>query len=310
MRARLGLVAAAVVLAGCTGGAAIEGPVMVSGGGTGGIYYGYGGELASVLGGEFDVETDVLETGGSLDNLRNLADRRVHLAFSAADVAGDAAAGRAPFGEPLPVVAAARVYDDFVHLVVPGDSSIMTIEDLRDRDVSLGAPGSGTEVIAGRLLDAARIDPAEVANAKLGIDESIEALRGGRIEAFFWSGGLPTPGIDELAESVEIRLVDLSELVDELRAEYGGGYRPGVVPMGTYDLPRDVTTLAVPNFLMVRADAPDEFVYETLSLLFDQQSRIAANVPAAAILDKHRAIYTDPVDLHPGALEYYRDTKP
>lgn len=310
MRARLGPWVCAVVLAGCSGGAAIDEPVTVSGGGTTGIYYGYGGELAAVLGGEFGVETDVLETGGSIDNLRYLGEGSVQLAFSTADAAGDAAAGRAPFDEPLPVVAAARLYDDFVHLIVPADSPITAIEDLRGRMVSLGAAGSGTELIAGRLLAAAGIDPAEVTNAALGIDGSIEALRGGEIDAFFWSGGLPTPGIGDLAKSFTIRLVGLQRLVDDLRADYGSGYRHGVVPKGTYALPGDVETLAVPNFLMVRADASDAFVYETLAELFDEQSRIAANVQAAALLDKHRAIYTEPVDLHPGALEYYRDTKP
>lgn len=310
MRGRLALVACAAVLAGCSGGAVVEEPVTVSGGGTTGIYYSFGRELAGVLSAEFDVDAGVIETGGSIENLRNLGERRVQLAFSAADAAGDAAAGRPPFDEPLPVLAAARVYDDFVHLIVPADSLIMSIEDLRGRSVSFGAPGSGTEVIAGRLLAAAGIGVAEVSNAQLGIDDSIEALRSGQIEAFFWSGGLSTPGIAELSDSFAIRLVELSPLVDELRADYGSGYRPGVVPQGTYGLPRDVTTLAVPNFLMVRADAPNEFVYETLEVLFGEQSTIAANVPAAALLDMHRAIYTDPVDLHPGAVEYYRDAKP
>lgn len=312
MKARIGVVACAVVLAACSAGADIDGPVTVSGGGTTGIYFGYGGELAAALGSEFGIETDVLETGGSIENMRNLGEGRVELAFSAADAAGDAVAGREPFDEPLPVLAAARVYDDFVHLIVPADSPITAIGDLRGRPVSLGASGSGTEVIARRLLAAAGIDDSEVDNAGLGIDGSIDALRGGEIDAFFWSGGLPTPGVKALAESEPsgIRLVGLSELVEDLRSEYGSGYRHGVVPQGTYGLPADVPTLAVPNFLMVRADAPDEFVYQTLEVLFRDQSSIAAEVDAAALLDLHRAIYTEPVDLHPGALQYYRETKP
>lgn len=310
MRTRVVAVACAVLLLGCTGGADIDGPVTVSGGGTTGIYFSYGGELANVIGDRFDIEADVLETGGSIENLHNLGEGKVHLAFSAADAAGDAAAGRPPFEEPLPVVAAARVYDDFVHLIVPAESSITTIGDLRGRPVSLGAAGSGTEVIARRLLAAAGIDESEVNNAELGIDGSITALRGGEIDAFFWSGGIPTPGVKELSESFAIRLVGLSDFVEDLRSDYGSGYRHGVVPQGTYSVPEDVTTLAVPNFLMVRNDAPDEFVYEMLKVLFTEQSRIAAHVDAAALLDRHRAIYTDPVDLHPGALAYYRDTKP
>ena len=310
MIARFGLVACGILLVGCSVEPVVDGPLSVSGGGTTGIYYSYGSVLATALGAEFEVDATVLETGGSIENLHNLADGSALIAFSAGDVAGDAAAGRPPFDEPLPVQAAARVYDDFVHLIVLADSPVMAIEHLRGRTVSLGASGSGTEVIARRLLAEAGIDVAEIDNAELGIDGSIEALQRGQIDAFFWSGGLPTPGVAELADAFDIRLVDLSRLVEDLRDEYGSGYRHGVVPQGTYGLAQDVRTLAVPNFLMVRSDASDDLVYQTLVTLFRQQSTIAAEVPAAALLDQHRAIYTEPVDLHPGALAYFRDIKP
>lgn len=308
------VVAALVAGAGCVGGAPSAGsgmtePVVIAGGGTSGIYYGYGGELAAVLSSRFDVDAEVLETGGSIENLRLLTTGRAQVAFSAADAAADAVAGQDPFDDAMPVQAIARVYDDFVHLVVPADSSIRSIEDLRGRDVSLGAFGSGTELIAARLFRAAGIDPDELTNVELGIDQSIEAMLAGEIDAFFWSGGLPTPGVKELAAELPIRLIDLWGLVETVRATHGGGYRHGVVPQGTYGLDDDVATMAVPNVLMVHADAADELVYDLVDVLFDERAKIALQAPAAALLDRPRAIHTEPVDLHPGAVQYYRDTK-
>jgi TRAP transporter TAXI family solute receptor len=309
--------ATVLAAAGCFGGgggqavwsAAGLDSVTISGGGTTGIYYSYGGEFGTVLSDRYDLAADVLETAGSVENLENLAEGTAQVAFSAADAAADAAAGREPFTAPLPVQALARVYDDFVHLVVLESSDIGAIEDLRGRVVSLGAEGSGTELIAGRLLSVAGVDDSEFDQRALGIDESIEALRSGEIEAFFWSGGLPTPGMDDLAGQVPIRLVPLDSLVEGVRAEYGDAYRHGVVPEGTYGLLEDVSTMAVPNFLMAHADLPDDVAYAVVEALFDGRSEIAMEVPAAALLDRSIAIFTEPVDLHPGALRYYRDTK-
>lgn len=284
-------------------------PMVISGGGTTGIYYGYGGELATVLSGRLGLPAEVLETGGSVENLIQLASGTSQLAFSAADAASDAAAGREPFDESMPVLAVARVYDDFVHLVVPAASPIRTIDDLQGRTVSLGAEGSGTELIARRLLGAADLDPDDMDNVALGIDGSIEAMQEGELDAFFWSGGLPTPGVNELAEQLPIRLIELRGLVEAVRDGYSRAYRHGVVPQGTYGLADDVGTMAVPNFLMVHADATDDIVYRIAEALFEERSAIAATVPAAALLDRPRAIFTEPVELHPGALRYYRETK-
>jgi hypothetical protein len=319
LTARLAALGAATMLvaSACLGGgggrevwaAAELESVTISGGGTTGIYYSYGGTFGTVLSDRFGVEATVLETGGSIENLENLAAGIAQIAFSAADAAADATEGNQPFTEPLPVRALARVYDDFVHLVVLESSDIGGIEDLRGRAVSLGAEGSGTELIAGRLLAVAGVDQADIDRRAFGIDDSIEALRTGEIEAFFWSGGLPTPGVDDLAGEVPIRLVPLRPLVEPVRAAYGGGYRHGAVPEGTYGLPADVATMAVPNFLMAHADLPDDLAYAIVSTLFESQAEMAAEVPAAALLDRPRAIFTEPVELHTGALRYYRDTK-
>ncbi|MFE6967928.1 TAXI family TRAP transporter solute-binding subunit [Isoptericola sp. NPDC057653] len=305
------------LLAGCVGDDAAGDPwegnqpdtLTVATGGSTGIYHAYGVAIAKVLEERYDLPVEVDETGGSVENLQSLDAGTAQVAFSAADAARDAVAGEGEFDEPLDVRALGRVYDDFVHLVVPAGSDVRSIADLRGRRVSLGAPRSGTALIAQRLLSAADVPRAALTDTRLGLDDSIAALRDGDIEAFFWSGGLRTPGLTALADDVPVRLVPLGDLVEEVRSRYGSGYRHGIVPKGMYGSSAAVETLAVPNFLMVRGDMPDAEARTLVSTLFDARSQIAAQVPSAANLDRVRAIFTDPVELHPGALRYYRETK-
>jgi TRAP transporter TAXI family solute receptor len=307
--------AAVGLLAGCS---AADGPswadqlperITIATGGTTGIYHAYGTELASALEDSYGVEVEVVSTAGSVDNLQRVAGGEAQLAFSAADALGDAVAGTGTFDEPADLRALARIYDDFEHLVVREGSDIQEIADLRGLRVSVGAQESGTALIAERVLEAAEVDPADLRTANLGITESIHELRTGRIDAFFWSGGLRTPGLVELAEEVPIRLIPLDGVVDELRDGYGHGYRHGVVPEGHYGSEAAVETMAVPNVLVVSADLPDGAAYALLAALFAHQEDIGETVQAAQILDVHSAIYTAPAPLHDGALRYYRDAK-
>ncbi|PFG41630.1 hypothetical protein ATJ88_0272 [Isoptericola jiangsuensis] len=301
-------------LAACTGADdrwvdELPGTLTIATGGTTGIYHGYGQALAAVLEDRYGIDVEVLETGGSVENLHLVADGTADLAFTAADALEDAAVGRGDFDEPVDVRALARVYDDFEHLVVPAGSDVKDVTDLRGLRVSTGASRSGTSLIADRVLTAAHVDVTDLQVSELGITESIDALRDGTIDAFFWSGGLRTPGLVELAEEMPLRLVPLADVVDPMRAEHGDGYRHGVVPEGVYGSTADVETLAVPNVLVVPAGMPDDVAYGLVATLFGNRGTLAGQVPSAALLDRTRSIYTAPVDLHPGAERYYRDSK-
>lgn len=313
MRRLLGVLAAVLAAAagGCLHGTSpAAAPVVVAGGGTTGVYYAYGDRLAGELTDRLGLDAGVVETAGSVENLGLVATGEALLGFTAADAAADAVAGRAPFEAPLPIRAVARLYDDLVHVVVPAGSDVSELADLRGRRVSLGAVGSGTEVIARRLLAAAGVDEGDLMAHALGIDSSITALREGALDAFFWSGGLPTPGVAELTRTVPIRLVDLAPEVGVLSRAYDGVYRQAVVPAGSYGMTEPVTTLAVPNFLVTGADADDALIADVTGTLFGRRAAIAEEVAAAAQLNGRRAIYTLPVDLHPGALRHYREHKP
>ena len=288
-----------------------QGALRIATGGTKGVYYAYGAtfaeEVRRVMPG---VRPEVMATTGSVENLRLLAAQQADVAFVAADAAAQALAGRPPFPAPMAVAAIARAYDDYLHLVVPLESDIDGVHRLTGRRVSLGPVGSGTAFMAERVLDAAGLPSRAVRVGRLGINESVAAQRAGDLDAFFWSGGLPTSGVAELAVGRPIRLVPLGRHTPPLRQRYGAVYRTATVPAGIYGLRERVATIAVPNLLACREDADRDGVRALTRALFAGRDVLARRVPQAEALDERSAIATFPLPLHLGAQDHYRAVKP
>lgn len=313
---RIGAVIASLVLLGalaaCSSRASewTEEEYTIAGGGSTGVYFDYGAHLAHELSESLDIRMVAEETAGSVDNLLRVGAGDALLGFAQGDAAADAVAGTGAFEEPLEVQAVARLYDEYLHIVVRGDSDLDDIGDLAGRTVSLGAANSGVNVIAARVLAAAGVDAASVRNPQLDLSASIEALESGEIDGFFWVGGLPTPGIAALAGRMPVRLLPIEQSwVTEVNERYSHAYRPADVPEGMYGLAASASTLAVPNYLVTAASTPSGVVRDVLAGLFDARPRIAEEVTAAALLDRRQALFTGPVELHPGAVQYYRDLR-
>jgi uncharacterized protein len=282
---------------------------MIATGGQGGVYYVYGHGIAGAVRAELPgMRPQVMATAASLDNLRLLAARKADVAFTLADSAALAVRGQSPFSAPQQIRALALLYDNYVHLVVRAGTAIRSLTDLRGRQVSVGASGSGTELIANRLVDLAGLSGA-ITRRRLGIAESAAALRAGQVDAFFFSGGLPTAAIADLARTDAIRLVDLSAYVASMRGRYGEFYFERSIPASTYGLGGETATIGVPNLLVVRADMDDDLAFRLTRLLFTERAALARAHPAARRLNARTGYATYPVELHPGAARYYRDTK-
>ncbi|MFI7613945.1 TAXI family TRAP transporter solute-binding subunit [Nonomuraea terrae] len=292
-RALFGFAAAAA--GGCsTGGDLPE--LRLATGLSGGPY----GELGDRLAGELrrdGLRVRVLPTAASVQNLAMMADGRADVGFALADSADDAVRVRR-----RPVSALARMYMNYVHLVVASGAPISGIGDLAGRVVSVGVEGSGTSVTAARVLAAAALGRAP-RTVRLELDDSIEALRDGRIEAFFWSGGVPTPA---LAAARGVRLLPLEELVLVLRRQYGLVYEHATVPAGAYAATRAVPTVGTPSYLMCRTSLPAEAAYTVTETLFRARDRLRAPSAPGGRLDPRYAIGTGAVPLHAGAARYYR----
>jgi uncharacterized protein len=282
----------------------------VATGGTQGVYFDLGTALADVWRNGLGLATlpEVRPTAGSVDNLQLLAAGTADVVFSQVDTAADKLAGTAP-GDPRAPRALARIYDDVVHVVVPAASPVQTLAQLRGMRVSVGAPDSGVFVIAQRLLRVAGLSlDTDLKAEHLGINQSVEALRTGTIDAFFWSGGLPTEGVTDLAAAIPIRLLNLEDLLTPVRAMYPV-YAPGTVPAASYGIAEPITTLLVRNFLLVGAGMADDVAYSLVDSMFENQQLLSQASPAALTIDLRAAIGTQPVPLHPGAEQYFQDAK-
>jgi TRAP transporter TAXI family solute receptor len=298
---------------GCRGDQPRKQFLSIATGNTGGVYYPYGGGIAKVLSENLPgVRATAEVTAASVDNLKLIRDRKADIAFTLADTAADAAGGRGAFADAaVPAAALAILYSNYTHLVTLGSSGIGTIGDLRGKHVSTGSPGSGTEVIAVRVLRAAGLDPqADLTRHGLGVSESAESLKDGKIDAFFWSGGLPTAAVQDLSHSagITIRLVETGTLVEALRRDHGELYFPLTIGAGAYsDLQTSVGVVGVANLLVVHAAMPEQLAYDITRLLFEKQQALAQIHPEARNLSLASAQKGSPIAFHPGALRYFRE---
>ncbi len=291
-------------LAGCRDEPAEPTRIRIATGSPTAVYHAFGQSLAAVLNRELPgVRAEVVVTAASAQNVRLVGSGAAELGFTQADVLPP----RQP--EHPSVLAVARVYDDLLHLVTRAGGPIRTLADLRGRRVSVGADGSGTEITATRLLEVAQLDGDRIRQEHLGLDDSMTALREGRIDAFFFSGGLPVRGVADLAERTSLRIVDLGEWTEALRRGYGQVYVTRDIPRSMYQA-EPVSTVANPNYLIVRADLPAALVRDVTRLLMERRAELAAAHPAAGRMSQRSAIVTTPLPLHPGAAQWYRAAKP
>lgn len=186
--------------------------------------------------------------------------------------------------------------------------------DLRGKRVGIGQKSSGVNLITRRLLRAAGLDRTKDLTAEtVGIDQAPGLLRQGKLDAFFWSGGLPTEAVTDLAHRTDIKLVQLGDLVDELHRLYPNFYRQAVMPADAYPgiaRARAVKTIAVANLLITTDRADAGLVERVTRTVIDSRDSIGAQVHAAQLVDLRTAVFTDPLELHEGAVRYYRSVKP
>jgi uncharacterized protein len=286
--------------------------LVVAAGERSGVYYRYGQGLAEALAEALpDSAVSAVVTSGSVDNIERLARGDADVAFALADTAADAVSGTGAFPRPVALRALARLYTNSVHVVVPSGSPVQRVGDLAGLRVSTGGPGSGTEVTAARMLAVAGLSGARApVVSHLGVQESAEALTAGGLDAFFWSGGLPTAGIQDLVDTTDVRLLPTDDLLAGMRHAHGEFFVEQTIPGSVYGTPEDVRTIGVPNLLLVRADLPADLTGAVTATLFEAQPALVAAHPEARHLDARTAITTAPVRLHPGAAAYYRSVKP
>jgi TRAP transporter TAXI family solute receptor len=288
--------------------------ISIATGGTGGVYYPYGGGIAKIISENIPgVEATAEATAASVDNLKFLRDGRSDLAFSMADTVEDAALARGPFKDlgTVPVRTLAVLYSNYLHLATLATTGISTVADLKGKVVSTGAPGSGTEVVAFRTLEAFGLDPKkDLSSQALGATQSVDALKDGKVHAFFFTGGLPTAAVLDLTHSpgITAKLISTEAAIPKMRERYGQSmYYPVVIPKDVYATTEDVTVVGVANLLVVSETMPEPLAYDITRLLFERQRDLVAIHPQARDLSLATAVVGSPVPFHPGAIRYYTE---
>jgi hypothetical protein len=277
-------------------------------GGTGGVYIVYGAGLADVLTKKMKVAASAQQTTASVDNMKFIGQGKADLAFTLADTAYDATQGKAPqFTEKVDAKALAVLYTNFTHLVTKDGSGITKVADLKGKRVSMGSAGSGTEIIGNRTLEAYGLDPAkDIQRERLGIADSANALRDNRIDAFFWSGGLPTAAVNELANATKLKLIDLNEGIAKMASTYGPFYVPVKIPAGVYKDVPETAVSGVVNLLVVNAKFDAAFARAILTTMFDNKSDLETIHSEAKNLKLETATVGSPIPFHEGAIEFYK----
>lgn len=285
--------------------------LSIATGGTGGTYYPYGGGLAELIGKHIDGASATAEvTGASVENMALISRQDADLAIALADTVVAAYEGTGAFdGRAVDARALASIYPNAIQIVTIEGSGVESLSDLEGKRVSVGAPGSGTEVNARRILEANGITYDDIEEQRLNFNETADALRDGDIDAGFWSVGPPTSSIMNLAATRDIKLIPLSEEEVANAMEVEPVFSPYTLREGIYEgVEQPVPTIAVPNVLVVNAAMDEELAYQITMNMFENVDELIAVHPAANDTTVEFSLGATPIPMHPGALRYYEET--
>src|SRR5258705_5200302 len=276
----IGFILAAVAAAASTLAQAQN--ISIATGGTGGVYSPLGGGMAAMLSKYVPgIQATAEVTGGSVANLQLIGTGKPYLGMTRAAGTLDAYKGEDKFkAKPVPVRTLLIMYPNRMHVVTIEGAGINTMKDLKGKRVSTGSGGSATEVMAFRVIEAAGLDKdRDLKRERLGVAESVNAIKDRKIDAFFWVGGLPTAAVTDLANTpgVKIKMVDHADLVAAMNAKYGKLYTTDVIPAKTYPgQDKDNKISTVWNILVTNDKMPDDLAVAINKVIFDHKPELVA----------------------------------
>jgi len=295
-------------LAACSGGATTM--TMGTGSPTG-TYYAYGGIVGQYITNNAGIKVNAVSTGGSKDNIQGIDAGDYQLGTVQSDVMHYAWNGTRSFetdGKIETFRTVAGLYAEAVQLITV-NPEIQSVADLKDKKVSIGAPGSGVYFNAMDVLAAAGLSENDVKPQYQNFDESADALKDGKIDAAFIVAGAPTPAITELCmTNANTRLVPIDGAIAEKLMKDNTFYSVYKIPANTYkNQAADVTTVTVKATLIVSADADEEAVYKLTAAIFDNIEAISKEHAKGAELSLKNATEGLTVPFHAGAAKYFKE---
>jgi TRAP transporter TAXI family solute receptor len=305
------LLAVALVCTGAYAQTAVR--MSIGTGGTGGVWYPLGGAMANLLTKSvpgFQVTAEV--TGGSVDNITLIRTGESALGFSMVDAAWDAYRGQGKFKQKVELRTLAVFYPQKNHVVTLEGNGIEKMADLRGKRVSVGSPGSGSEIIALRLLEAYGINPdKDIIKQRLGVAEAVNALKDRKIDAFIHNAAVPIPAVTDLGATpgIRMKLIDHADAAEAMNKKYGPLYSKGTLAAKTYpNQAQNNATVDVWAVLLADTKMSDKVAYDTVKTLFEKRAELVMVArDAEQMTFENQFIGATPIPFHPGALKYFAE---
>jgi TRAP transporter TAXI family solute receptor len=312
-RAALAAMVAAALVAAAPVTAQQGSRISITTGGTGGVYYPLGGGMASLLSKYLPgLHATAEVTGGSIDNLKLLGAGKSEMAFCMVDAAWEAAHGQDKFKNAKVNARTLMVlYPNRMQIVTIDGTGIATLADLKGKRISTGSPGSGVEVMALRVLEAIGIDPKkDIKQERLGVAESVKAIKDRKIDAFFWVGGIPTAALTDLAATpgTKMRLLDHADALDAMNRKYGPLYVKGIIAPTSYQgMDKPVENIDVWNVLVTNDKMSDQMAYDIVKTLMEKKPELVAVHKEAQNIELKYQNIGSPLPYQPGARKYFEE---
>lgn len=282
--------------------------VTIATGGASGPYNIIGTSLAEIYAKTFGVNAKTQTTGASVENVNLLTQGKVDMVLALSDVVTNAVEGTEDFKEPITnIQQVAVLYPNVIQIVASEKSGIKNIEDLKGKRIAVGDQGSGTEVNARTLLEGFGITYDDVKVDYLGFADAADAMKAGKIEAAFFSSGLPNSSLLELEQGIKLQLVTINQ--DKLKQiiENKPYFKTFEIPAGTYGNDAAIPTTAVMNALLIRSDISEEDGYKLTKALFENLDGLKNAHQAANDISLETAQEGMVAPIHPGAKKYYEE---
>lgn len=274
-------------------------------GGTGGTYYPLGGSFAEIIKDATGIDTNAETSGASAENMTTLKNGDAEIAFSQTDIASYAVDGKLMFenNKVDNVQAIATLYPETIQIVTTKDSGIASVEDLKGKKVSVGAPGSGTVANAEQILEVHGMTFDDIEKQDLSFDESTQGIQDGTIDAAFVTAGTPTGAVESLGATEDVVIVPIEQdKIDSLIEKYPF-YVKEEIPTGTYGLESAVTTVAVQAMLVAGSDLSEDVVYDVTKAIFENLDKVTH--AKGKLIKVENALNGVGIEVHPGAQKYF-----
>jgi len=280
-------------------------------GGQSGIYYPYGGALAKVWSEHVpDVSATAEVTAASVENTIKVVRGDMIAGIAMGNVVLDAYNGKGKFPQKMPVRTLFALYPNLIHALTLEKSGITSLNQLKGKRISLGAPASGTAVTAAALLTSMGIDVKNDIDAVyLNYSETTNALANGQIDAGFIVGGQGVGAVTQVALTHKINILPISEAESAAFIKQYPAYSPYQLPADVYNNVGEVSTLSVWNILVVNESMSDEMAFNLTKSAFENISDIQKVVKMAEMTTPENATSLQGVPLHPGAKKYFDSLK-